>query len=551
MKNRLLILMFAIGSVLTSCSDAYEIEEKGTLYDAYEAFRTSSDVKSGLNAIYSSIPASTEINLGSVFTDEVSIGVDNGGQGLIQGQYGFNMEAGSGYASSIWGSYYTMINRINRLEVVAKKLISETTDTAEISGLKDSLAELYALRAFAHYKLFAYFTPNYLDNNGMSAIILDHVPPYDYTYSLPRNTVAEVKKFILDDLTRAEATRQSGWADTRDYVSAAMVNAIRVKLYTMTQDWDKVLEYGELIMSQYSLANRTQYRDLFSRVQGESSTSGLNGYKDVPGNTEVIFRLKTTTNSGPSVVSNWYSVRARGEDGSPFYEMGRSLYNELDKLDASLTGTAFTEPGTRNDIRYDVNLVPTWSQRVGTKVLTTYDTASQSDYDSNDLLLIGKYLGTEGADMKNDLHIFRVSDILLCMAEARAAQNELTTTFTDPDDIVGQRTDVYSILYTLRHNRSLNASGISMPDLSSQQAAWKAILNERRVEFAFEGHRYLDMKRLGVRAGSPGFTRYSKDCTINGACNLPVNSYKMTLPIPIGEMNGNKSLTTDSQNPGY
>src|SRR5690606_18211045 len=113
-----------------------------------------------------------------------------------------------------------------------------------------------------------------------------------------------------------------------------------------------------------------------------------------------------------------------------------------------------------------------------------------------------------------------------------------------------------SILYTLRYNRWTpakdgNVSGISMPTITDAQSAWKAILNERRVELAFEGARYLDMKRIGAKAGSEGFTRYAKDCQINGACNLPVSSYKMTLPIPVGEMNGNAVLTADSQNPGY
>jgi|GEM_PF-382078 len=547
MKNKVLILLFAIGGLVSSCSDAYDINQKGEVNDAYEAFRTPQDIARGINAIYTSIPVSTEINLGSIFTDEVSIGLDNGGQGLISGEYGFFMEAGSSYASSLWGSYYTIINRINRLEEISVNLKSANPG---LSGEFDNvLAELYVLRAFAHYKLFAYFTPDYTNGSGMSAIILDHVPPYDYSYSLPRNTVNEVKAFILKDLQTASAIRQTGWVEGRDYVNAAIIEAIRVKLYAMTGDWDKVLEHGEIIMNQYSLTNAQEYKKLFARV---TSTQGnfQEIYQEPAPNTELIFRLKVTLNSGPSVVANWYSIRARGNDGSPFYEMGRSLYNELDKLDPTLTGTAFGD--NRNDIRYEVNLVPDLgADYPGTKILENYETASQADYNANDILLIGKYLGMDGANLKNDIHIFRVADILLAMAEARAGRGELLAGTSDPDDLVDNYSSVESILYTLRFNRSKNSSAISMPDVSSQQAAFSAILNERRVEFAFEGHRYLDMKRLGVRAGSQGFTRYSKDCTVNGACNLPANSYKMTLPIPIREMNGNNSLTTDSQNPGY
>lgn len=535
MKNKILILMFAIGGLVSSCSDAYDIPEKGVIYDEYEAFRKAQDVKRGLNVIYASIPSVSEIGLGSVFTDEVAIGLNNGGQGLINGQYGFLMETNNGYAASLWNGYYAMINRINRLEVITKKLMTE--NPAEASAHKDNLAELYALRAYAHYKLFAYFTPVYTNESGLSAIILDHVPPLDYSYSLPRNTVKEVKQFILDDLQRAEDNRVSGWAGVMDYVSGGMVNALRVKLFAMTEEWDNVLTYGEQVMLQYRLATPLEYGTLFSKDA-----------TDFPIQNEIIFRSKVSPNSGPSVVATWYSVRARRDNGSFFYEMGRSLYNEFDKLDGSKTGTAFSP---RNDVRYNVNLLGVVGTSAGTEVLVNYESASQSDYNSGDVLLVGKYPGIGGADLKNDIPLIRTSDVLLAMAEARAAKGQLTDGTTTPDDILNKRTSVYSILYTIRFNRSTTASLISMPSITNQQSAFNAILNERRVELAFEGARYLDMKRLGVKAGSPGFTRYSKDCLVNGACNLPANDHRMTLPIPVREMNGNNSLTTDSQNPGY
>src|SRR5690606_12198799 len=308
----------------------------------------------------------------------------------------------------------------------------------------------------------------------------------------------------------------------------------RVKLYSMTGDWDKVLEHGQLVLNQFQIAIPEDYISLFSRVD-------LNDPNYREPSSEIIFKLKRTVNTGGSVAAAWYSVDVSG-GGSYFYEMGRSLYNELDKLDASKTGEPF---GIRNDVRYSVNL------HSDTQVLTNYEDATQSQYTLSDILLIGKYQGMVGSNLKNDIPMFRVSDILLAMAEARAAKGEFSSGSTEPDDILNQTTDVYSIIYTIRYNRSSDMSLINMPEITDARSAFKAILDERRVEFSFEGHRYLDMKRLGVRAGSEGFTRYSKDCQINGACNLPVNSHKMTLPIPVTEMNGNNSLTTDSQNPGY
>ncbi|VFB03843.1 SusD family [Chryseobacterium taihuense] len=93
-----------------------------------------------------------------------------------------------------------------------------------------------------------------------------------------------------------------------------------------------------------------------------------------------------------------------------------------------------------------------------------------------------------------------------------------------------------------------------LPVLTNATSAWKAILDERRIEFAFEGYRYIDIKRLGTLANS-GIDRHPADyqsSTSNypagNPANLPLSSYKWTLPIPNSETNVNSVI---QQNPGY
>ena len=57
--------------------------------------------------------------------------------------------------------------------------------------------------------------------------------------------------------------------------------------------------------------------------------------------------------SGGDVAAAWYSSRV-GISGSFFFEMGRSLYNELDKLDPATQGQVYNS--NRNDVRYTVNV---------------------------------------------------------------------------------------------------------------------------------------------------------------------------------------------------
>jgi hypothetical protein len=59
------------------------------------------------------------------------------------------------------------------------------------------------------------------------------------------------------------------------------------------------------------------------------------------------------------------------------------------------------------------------------------------------------------------------------------------------------------------------------------------ILNERRLEFAFEGHRWFDLKRTGMAMEYMPYVRSEE---------------KLTWPIPQSEMDINPNLV---QNPGY
>jgi hypothetical protein len=134
----------------------------------------------------------------------------------------------------------------------------------------------------------------------------------------------------------------------------------------------------------------------------------------------------------------------------------------------------------------------------------------------------------------NDLKAFRSSEMLLILAEARAA--------------AGNFTGAAILIKQLRDARFGSAQ--AQPIYANQAEAFAGILDERRIELSFEGHRYLDLKRLGT-AANKGIERDMTDCTAqSGACTLPANDFRFALPIPIVEINGNPGIG-DQQNPGY
>mgnify|MGYP000135172973 FL=1 len=76
-----------------------------------------------------------------------------------------------------------------------------------------------------------------------------------------------------------------------------------------------------------------------------------------------------------------------------------------------------------------------------------------------------------------------------------------------------------------------------------------AIALERRLELAFEGHRFFDLKRKGLPCVRSSFGD-AADGTGEKAefIELPANDHRWNMAIGTGEINANSNMV---QNPGY
>lgn len=143
--------------------------------------------------------------------------------------------------------------------------------------------------------------------------------------------------------------------------------------------------------------------------------------------------------------------------------------------------------------------------------------ATLLDFDStrNDVTVIPdgrtqKYRGEETKD--NPAYIIRLAEMYLIRAEA----NGLATGLAD--------------LNTIRTQRGLTE--LLPADVIGDAAFLNAVLDERRAELNFEGHRYFDLARTG------------KIKTVLG-----VDDFRGVLPIPAREIAANQGKM--KQNPGY
>lgn len=161
------------------------------------------------------------------------------------------------------------------------------------------------------------------------------------------------------------------------------------------------------------------------------------------------------------------------------------------------------------------------------------DPVSEPD---NDLYIIGKYPINNDTQAINDFKAMRISEIYLIRAEAYAKNSQFTLAAADVEAV--------------RLARSLSGS-VDEVSYGGLQEAIIDIIAERRIELAFEGHRYIDIKRVRSITGE-GITREESLGDCGGAinCTLPQASPEFILPIPTAELNGNLNLR-DQQAPGY
>lgn len=521
MKKIFKLLIFSSFFLVSCEKDLLEPFIPGQLSEDV-ATENSSDLQRIMNSSYNILTNRQEAVFNSVFTDEVGIGFSNGGQG-INDNYIFFLNVTSNSVNSIWNTQYFTLARANRVIKFADKIVPiDEKDAQLLARLK---AEALIIRALCHIKLLSYFSTDPTDDNALAAVISNRIvstiePP------LPRSTNGEFYSLIHSDLDNAlvilktnTSTFPTTPANIRTfYLGINAAKALKARAYALKGDYVNAEKWADDVInnSGIKLATPAQYTELF--------------FKDnEPANTEVIFRLKRTpqqNGQGTNLHNGWCSV-SPSASGSPFYEVSRALFNLLEKNPSDIRRNTIVSPSSVIDPNY----------------------STSNDYRNTDKIIINKHGGvlsgnvtaasTSTNGFNNDIKIIRISEMYLIKAEARAKANDLN--------------GVATIIKTIHDNRYPSAQ--PLPVYNDVTKAWKAILDERRIEFAFEGYRYIDIKRIGKLAGISGVDRDPADYSSNSSnysganpSNLPLTSFKWTFPIPQDELNANSSI---KQNPGY
>jgi len=300
---------------------------------------------------------------------------------------------------------------------------------------------------------------------------------------IERNTTGEVLTFIEEEFSLAESLITS---QDKSFPSSDMINFQRARIALYTENFEAVIPLANQIIGKYPLASQDQYLLMFSADLDE---------------TEIIWRRDNVQASNNSIAGNF-------------------LFTDSQNTHTSIGNGLFDEFVADNSVRLTVNVAA--------------DGTFGSDFSANPQpwYVINKYPANADNLYINDQKLMRVSEMYLIRAEAYARQ--AAPNFT------AASADVNAI-------RNARGSQLGVANYTNAVAAVTDIKRERRLELAFEGHRYFDIKRLRNFL-NVGLQRDPRDCGGSVPCNLVIGSEKFIFPIPVGETNGNTLIT---QAPGY
>ncbi len=409
-----------------------------------------------------------------------------------------------------WKSMYGGILRCNVVLSAIPEIDDPVLDEisfGEITRREEMLGEAAFLRALHYYNLVRLW--------GDVPLVTSTGSTEPEDVEVPRSPAEKIYGQILSDLEFASTRLPEGRAteaESRGLATLGAVWTLYAKTYAImgapdNVDWDSVRTYTEKVLAsdRYSLLQEfdwlydNQHRNnsetiLAVQYEGNGSTEGnyVPAMLLPPSMTEQNWRKYLTPSQD--------LIAAFDEQGDEVRKNATIIYEDVNNM--------------WYDEFYAVQENGSWSTRT-----------IPFPYKSRGFDRVGW-------DCSDLIYIFRLADVVLLHAEALNHISGPETAAADPD------------LQMLR-----TRVGLEPLQTSSKDEMTELLLKERRLELAYEGERFNDLKRYGLL--EKVLSEYSWEEIVFGekvTKSRTFPHYMQYLPIPQDERDRNPELT---QNEGY
>jgi hypothetical protein len=372
---------------------------------------------------------------------------------------------------STWNSLYTVVAQANAL---LNNLPTAAPASVPLATVNNALGEAHLMRAAAYFYL--------VRNFGNVPIIVDPNEFVSDFQTVPTNPVADVYKFMINDLQFAEANCTPGVAST-GHVSSGSASGLMAKVYLYEQNYDsarieaeKVINSGEFGLIGLDFAG--SYTEQFELAGNNSKES--------------MIAMQWTSNGGYGFGNQIQSVIADGENGNfltgtgdgygelgPSWDLQDAFKNAGDSIrrhGCIMLGGDYYAELHKADGGYTVPLAVD-CQGVHA-AMKKYVVGTPADNNGN----------SAKQATSNNTYILRYADIYLIEAEAILGKSSgvapgtgipLSATTNDPTAL--------KYINLVRQRAGLAA----LTSFTYQQ-----LFNERRLEFAIEGEYWYDLQRI-------------------------------------------------------
>jgi hypothetical protein len=394
----------------------------------------------------------------------------------------------SGIVTSRWANSYkaiaranTIINNIDKAEGVTQEVLDKFS------------AEAHFIRAWqygyliTHWGDVPYFTKD-----------LD----IDEAFSTGKTNISTIKQAVYDDFDIAVASLPLSYGSSEDQRAtkgAALAMKARIALYNA--DWEIARDAAKACMDLDVYSLYPDYGELFlastknpdEQIFGLPNSEDLNYYWDA----DWIVKRYLPRNSGgfasyqPSwdLFCSYLCTDGLPIDESPLFDPREPFKNRDPRL-AETTPA----PGTEFlGFKYEPHSDSTEVYNYGTGRYQLNKDSRRPDnlYASFNGLVWKKFIDESWVDQlaDNDLVIMRYADVLLMYAEAKIELGEIDQSVLDAINRVRARA------YKSNYEDTGSYPAVTTTD---QNELRSLVRIERRMEFAFEGLRYMDIIRWGI-----------------------------------------------------